>query len=397
MPDPKRAALAVRLAAAVVVEPVRLFGDDERELESKLAFVGFVRSKADTLAGLRGPSFDRALASLPGELAAYDFGDAVAAGSSLDTARHTLVNRLAGGCARCPYTNADGSGPVEAGGPVVCPNRGACISEITSLADAVERLVRSVHAKYASMPGTPLELALQRAHREESRWLLDQFHAAGWTEVGDDETVTVGLHIKDRAFDWPTLCQTLYILAHEMVCHAFQGILGKPRADGADERCSWSEGWMDALAWTLTEFWIERDIAALPGWLHGHDQLKAACHKLHTRRYEFPQPGPMHPIDMDRRLNARSAFYRLALALGGSSGWLAGGRRAAQFSVRLNLCSLSPTERERISVMLNRGLLAAEGSDRLERVVGDCSAFCEHGDPVRLEAELRLSVYGSVQ
>lgn len=81
--------------------------------------------------------------------------------------------------------------------------------------------------------------------------LASDIAANGNTEYDDSSGImhsTVNLVFQHEAFDWPTYLSTLYILSHEVVVHAFQGVDSLyPRvpADGTDV---FSEGWMDWIS-----------------------------------------------------------------------------------------------------------------------------------------------------
>jgi hypothetical protein len=396
MPACERAAVAIRLAAAIEVEALPLAGADPKAIKARSAFLNYMRARADQLLSCEGSALQERLADIAHDLICYRFDDSTVGSTALKGARDRVVSRLREECAPCAKLShcccqlADGPSEPKppAGGP--------CISEIRELMRNVENEVRRIYAHFAQLPVPRLQFSARGAHAEEAHGLFQEFHLNGWTDVESNVAACiVGLDFKEGHFDWPTLCQTLYVFVHEMMCHAFQGLHGERR--NSDERCSWSEGWMDALAWTLTERWIEQECKALPAWLRADTtQVGDACASLHNRRYRFPQPGTLDPAYMHRRRHARSAFHKLRKAMGASSGraplWR---HRAAEFSLRLNLCGLDPAARDTILNLLTIGLLDTNGR-RFESVVGDCSEFCEHHDPQRLAMALRESIYGIV-
>ena len=401
MPDVHRTSIAIRLAAAIEVEAIQIVDDStdrpaliEQALNAKIAFLTFIRAQADQLLMANEESFKSVLDQIPEMLSAYVFDHKNPAVAPLIDARARLIKRLASrsiqcSSASCAYCD-DVPLPPEQLGKV------PCIREIVDLARNVEDMVRAIYEPFAKLPQERVRFITRRTHAAQSHGLFQQFHISGSTDVQiERDKAIVCLQFKDQHFDWPTLCQTLYVLAHEMVCHAFQAC-GANERENADERCGWSEGWMDGLAWSFTEAWIEHGDAALPDWLRAGDSALESCYAFHQGRYSLPQPGSLDPTSMNRRKNARAAFRTLRQALDGSafatSSALA---KATEFSVRLNACALDAETRDEIVVALIRGLASKDTQrSRFENVIGSCSSFCDHNDPVRLLKDLKTSVNG---
>jgi hypothetical protein len=226
--------------------------------------------------------------------------------------------------------------------------------------------------------------------------LLKEFHVNGWTDVrGRDKGALVGLEVEDRALNWSTLCQSLYVLMHEYVCHAFQGVCSTERCN-ADETCSWSDGWMDAFAWCLLERWLEGDHSSLPQWLQRDlVALKDHCQSLHLRRYQGGQGPSMTEVHLVRRVNARKAFYALERGMAGPrSRRLLASRRASAFSVQYNVAGVSRDQRDEICALLEAGLCQHGETQSVctAAVAHACNAFVAHGDPGELASQLRLAV-----
>jgi hypothetical protein len=128
------------------------------------------------------------------------------------------------------------------------------------------------------------------------------------------------------------------VLAHELVCHAFQGLEAPSQRQNADETCSWSEGWMDRLAFTLIHQWLDTRTKSLPGWLRSDPgAAQNACNRLHSRRYISPV-DPLDEYQVTRRVYASWAFDHLRRVWATSpAGDATADHRVVRFSLRLNL------------------------------------------------------------
>ena len=246
-----------------------------------------------------------------------------------------------------------------------------------SLADYVSALyVRALPT--LARPDVLLETA--HLHEHQTTDMLDASAITGTCRVddGDRQTSIVGLGLRDDAVGWDSLCQLPYVLMHELLCHAFQGLVGQGRR-AASTGCGWSEGWMDALAVRLLAFWLEGEVEGAPRWFleEPHVVLRAGS-RLHDRRRE-PQSG-LQPTDLSQRRAMHAAAYRLERMLRGDN--IRGGHalvRLVNFSLRLNLHAVPQRER---NDTIDRLALALElyHGERLSRVVGACSRVFEHGD-----------------
>lgn len=393
MDQPRLSALSIRLAAAVEIEPIPLLEAGEPVVNAKQAFLQHVCNQANRAGTLSGDSLDRFLLNLREDIATYDFGPAAATCTTLADSRARLVERLTKGCGGCGKKAPQVSSEHRVCESLTDPQQRGCIAEVLAIAWEVEQRARKLHQDCVpDFPNAQVELAFASADPEEARGLYQFFSASGWTELLDAGRVRVGLAVKDEAFNRSGLYHVLYILAHELSCHAFQGVLQEPRPEVADERCSWSEGWMDALAWTFTEAWIDDGVDLLPEGLEAF-AVKAACMELHNRRYVAPQPSVLNRVSMGKRDQARRAFYRLENELDDTSVPEGEPSRASRFSIMLNVAPVSLTKRELIASLLRNGLLQSIPSRR-KMVVDACAAFIDHRDVDMLESDLVDAVNG---
>ena len=393
----KCAALAVRLAAALE-ESVPLVSTNPLVHGKKHLLLSEVRIAADWLLDCDPDELEDLVRKIPARLRRVPINEDDDSMAPLVAMRGRLVQRLkvmpvgGGGCAHCLCRGCESADETAT-------SAGPCIREIIDLMHFVQDRSREIYQSHAPLSEKRLHVVFGRADAESGNGMLPSININGWTDVQrHPEVAMVGLEIRDRHFDWTALCQTLYVFVHEMVCHAYQGLRGKGRRN-TDEHCDWSEGWMDSLAWTLTEEWIDRREGNLPGWLNDHhDFVKAVCSDLHSRRYKFPHPGFINDDDMESRRHARRAFQVLRDAFGAGPGKPKlsrdGARERAQtFSVLVNLHPLDDAVRGDVAFWLTKGLIERdEKPDRFEQVLGACSEFCDHRDPDRLLEDLRESV-----
>jgi hypothetical protein len=95
----------------------------------------------------------------------------------------------------------------------------------------------------------------------------------------------ISIIFREDALNKATLVQVIYVISHEILCHGMQGILGIEK-ENADEHCSWTEGFMDRLAFFHVDDWLTND-RTLPDWLTQHKPFSQRhCLNLHQQRIE---------------------------------------------------------------------------------------------------------------
>ena len=253
-----------------------------------------------------------------------------------------------------------------------------CIGQVAVLLRDLEQRSRAIYEPVAEeSKRVRLKFSLVPVARGSVHGFIPEFHLDGGTQARGEDVV-VQIVLEDRSLDLRTLRQLAYVGVHELICHAFQGVSGTERSNvGAS--CSWSEGWMDAVAWMLLERWLTLDAAKLPPWLVQAPTPRIAiedCRKLHERRYEERQGRVMDPENILRRQQAREACDALFRNWSGPElrRRLSGLRKLVQFSAKLNVASLDRTQRERLIVQLVSGLLLPTG-DALDRTILACEQF----------------------
>jgi hypothetical protein len=288
------------------------------------------------------------------------------------------------------------SGPPASGKPCSCGIEGgtpasACLCDLVKISDYVVRRVRELYAHQLPVGGGNLprpSCSAQCVRRDSQHGYFGVGFAVNALTKVRAKDIVVSVELKPDSLDIAGAVQTLYLLVHETVCHAYQSLNDVNRRN-SDDTCAWSDGWMDALAWRLTELWIERDSTQLPAWMADTpEDGKHWCRTFHDRRYAEPRCAHLRPSDMAERTLARRSFHMLcslwddALPPGGDIE----NHRATKFSVLLNHCAVADHDRRLLIAELNTALTRRRA--RRVDIAGACSDFLDHCDPDKLREDL---------
>jgi hypothetical protein len=304
-----RKALAARIKAAIFFEALPLPYLDEDTERKKNFLLREFRDRSDlTETDHTGP-LDHALHSLADHLARQPIEGTGQAIEELRRRRDEVVHELrAVNCQECSKSQLICCGD-HMQDDLIVTRAGQCIAVIKELANLVGKWVLAVYRESEVPFEAPLiELSTDSTHPHDKRCLFADFHIVGWSnaKVSGTQRPEIGIQVKEQSFDWESLCQTIYVLSHEFVCHGFQSLGSDPR-ENADEKCSWTEGWMDGLAFALTRHLLQNEPDELPTYLRvGSDAAEAHCRKYHERRYE--PIGTLRPFHLGRRVAARHTF-----------------------------------------------------------------------------------------
>ena len=378
----------VRVIAAIELEGANLHAD-ELVHERRALLLQSINSQADQIKLIPGMGFAGNIASLIGILEQTLAAEADQALSlCLQNVLVTLqARRNSRSCALCSDRPADLPVCAELFELRSTENPQICIDEVASLLFTMKDRSRAVYLRHTPRADEiSVKFSLQRVEAGVQQGYIPDFHIDGSTDVNGDFSV-IEIVLEDGALNLETLRQVSYVCAHELVCHAYQGIDSQERKN-ANATCSWSEGWMDAIAWRLLERWLqaEKESPPLPHWLaRSPGKALRDCRKLHERRYLERQGRSMKPFNVYRRMQARDACDELYRQ------WSApqekrtfnGLRKVVEFSVALNIARLDRKQREDIVLELSGGLLA-NAPLRLDRTVIACDEFLRHRDPARL-------------
>lgn len=259
----------------------------------------------------------------------------------------------------------------------VVTKAGDCIREIKVLFESIVALALDTYQAAApALPRPVITLATDRVDHACGEGLLGSVGVAAWHRIdteGGASASLVGLTIRDHAFEWESMCSLYYQIVHEVFCHGFQGLQpsGSKRPE-ASQHCTWSEGWIDRLAYLLAGEWRSSKTGPLPVWVRIADgDVERATNGVREKRFE---EGPKFlPHHVDSRKFASDAFDRLHRAWASSAGPLRD-HRVARFSMKINSTRLPSTVYEDLGLML--GTILYVGDDRLvDDVAGLCSEF----------------------
>jgi hypothetical protein len=266
---------------------------------------------------------------------------------------------------------------------------GNCISSLKTLTNTIKDWVTQLY-QVARIAYQPPSIALSTTHKDKRAYtaILKEFHISGWSysESSSPAVSQVGLDIHAQEFGWAQLCACYYILTHEIVCHAFQSLDGGVRED-AEPRCSWSEGWMDRLAFTLAIDWLDTKQAKMPDWTtRDPAKLSEMANAIHSARYKAENNEVLTLMEVNRRLHARQAFDQLRRLWAANAGIET--HPITCFSMRLNARTM-PRE-ERADLICNLSTLSSSQNPLvLEKLLQTCGAFNHTGDVESLRQALQ--------
>lgn len=264
------------------------------------------------------------------------------------------------------------------------------VPDLSLISEFVASQVRQLYAKKLNSAADDIPSPKMRAlcvRADSIHAYFDQFGVNASTKVRS-KNIVVSLELLPDRLDITALSQVLYVLAHEVVCHAYQS-LDHPERTNSDDTCGWTDGWMDTLAWRLTEAWIMREKTRLPSWLTCvPEEAKRRCRRFHDRRYEDPRRPPLRRSDLAQRRLARSSFDMLYGAWGEASaaGVDVEQHRATTFSLILNHTKVDEETRRLLVAALSTALDPFRGRDI--EVAGVCSDFLRHRDAQALLRDL---------
>ena len=264
-----------------------------------------------------------------------------------------------------------------------------CLAEIHEVFESLDsHVLRQYRKAGAGFPEPRVWLELGHHHEDEISDILDATSLSGASRIADDTETSVSivrLGVRDHGLDWRSLCQLPYVLMHELICHAYQGIAATGRTP-VDASCSWSEGWMDAFAAVQIEEWLLGQLRK-PDWVEVNSvAIKRATGGLHERRYQ--SQSSLRPYILAQRVSARDGFASLVQAYrGADTREDRANARAARFSMRLNLEPLTQDDRARLVMRLVSGLESFFSLRRTE-LLAACTRYAEDGDLAKFRASL---------
>lgn len=191
-------------------------------------------------------------------------------------------------CKDCRGCVATGNGPCSgdlndnanvAGGA-------ACLQEVFEAFDFIKKLVET-HLSEVIENGETRSLEI----RLQTMFNAGQEHVSGSCshDAGRVSDVVGIMLPRSGCFTFPTLTQLPYALAHEVVCHAAQGIEVDGERESGGEYCPWTEGWMDCLAAEILTDALLANSVDVPEWIRGEaSAFVHATDNAHKRRLQAP-------------------------------------------------------------------------------------------------------------
>jgi hypothetical protein len=253
--------------------------------------------------------------------------------------------------------------------------KGLCIEPIRQIEDLIEKQVAELYQSTGPTIRIPtLVFSTVAMPPGPGGGLLDNYHVAGETEVADDKGPVSVVTLK---------------LFHELVCHAFQGLLPPPRTasvkkterTSAEETCSWTEGWMDRVAVQLAYRWVRTSRSARPWFQYREADAREKIEDIHKARSEIS--ASLKGMALTHRRAALHAFDQLQRGLSGFRPARVA-RSLIDFSLAVNLFNVESrsggvTWRERLLALLEVRL-SVPGSERYDDAISACRVFVERGD-----------------
>jgi hypothetical protein len=367
--DPaERAALALRIAAAIHLDPEAGPIEDQAEIDAVEAGRASVEAAA-ARAAVTVKSLDQVEALLWQESRNLD-----ALAASGEPGASGAMLRAAGELIRfCSRAAAQGEGGFAASATAGW-SLGSCAIQpiVAGMEDGVRNWLLMAGVDLGrDQPDIRYAVGLTDNNQDFAPFLID----------GNTYTVqsprTVELVIKAQALTARDLWRLAYTVHHELFCHAFQGASRPRPIPDAHPTCHWSEGWMDALTMDVVLDWTSP--GARPAWLAlGGEDAVAELRRSHDHRYQG-LPARMTRPDVIRRRRARNAYRRLGEVL--TSHAIATSAQEARdlvrrFSLLANTHEAADTRRMRpICANLRTALLSPHRPEAVVEVASACVAF----------------------
>jgi hypothetical protein len=187
----------------------------------------------------------------------------------------------------------------------------ACLQEIFEALDFVKKLTEEqLSEAFADGQHRKLEIRLKTMFNDTGGKPLGSYASSP-----DGVTDVVGIFLPQRGFKFSALAQIPYTLAHEVICHATQGIENPNGAarERCGEYCPWTEGWMDCLATDVLTGSLLEDRPTAAKWMDEETSaIVNATDAAHAARLQSPSPE-LEFFYLQRR-NAHQAWVNFLTA-----------------------------------------------------------------------------------
>jgi hypothetical protein len=298
------------------------------------------------------------------------------------------------------------------------PANGTCVCGLLPFAKAVE--IHVVEAYAGAEAIHPVELSDEATRQTFSyrtfltadiNKRMGSFNVSGQTDINRIPTLVSLCLRRETSLTVRDIWQLVYVLHHELACHGFQyaAVLKSwddhsmlPARENAPPSCHWTEGWMDAVALSLSREWA-RSSKSINCCGFGGKEAVRAMEDMHKERYPDPRasdpakkfPAGVSPPDARLRWGAQLAFEMLATILSQSRTLADAEAIAVRFSLRLNAHErANPLVLCNLSARLQSTMLNEIRPSVAEAAALACVQFAEDGDLEELERALETADAG---
>lgn len=246
---------------------------------------------------------------------------------------------------------------------------GICLERFSDIFVQFESLARAVYSKEIDLDEKHLNnqvvFSTSFNSSDDVHDLDVDVYAVGSTIVRDENKKIVSeivLTFLVPKFDWNTYCSLPYIVAHEIFCHAFQGVVGgKGKREETPEKCSFTEGLMDRavleiLISAIGRKGLVKDFALPRGDVKYSAAISRRAWSFHEARRKRHRGTLFQVRNFGAQAIERLAKYLGGYAKGGSPDW----DNAIRAVLSLNVRRLSFEDRNMVSTLVHSLLLRPE-------------------------------------
>jgi len=230
---------------------------------------------------------------------------------------------------------------------------GHCIAPLRTMFDVALQATREYYSRFGTLSlaaPIPEVMFSTQLFRGKPHDIPVDYYVGGVTtyhEGNNKSWVQVQLCLCVTKFDWSTYLAVLYVLFHECVSHAFNGLFPSPQARTSMEpNDPFGEGWMDWVAYRIMEEVIQgqgpaRALAAKIRFPNEHRDVGTQFHLVRADHERKPRSEYSY-IYAEGKSAAEKLYYLMERLVGSrSASWEA----FLRMSFDLNMLSLPVSDR----------------------------------------------------
>lgn len=246
---------------------------------------------------------------------------------------------------------------------------GICLERFHDIFNSFEKLARDFYSISCCIDKNKINNEVIFSTSFNSRDDIHDFdvdvYANGKTIVRDEDKKIVSevmLQFLVTKFDWNTYCSLPYIVAHELFCHAFQGIINDDKKrEETPSKCAFTEGFVDRAVLEILISAVNRkglvqDFKLPPGDVKYSASISRRTWSFHEARRERHRGILFQLRNYGAQAIERLAKYLGGYAKGGSPDW----DNAIRATLSLNAKRLSFEDRNMVSTLVHTALLRPE-------------------------------------